>query len=84
MKNKIVILIVNGKKYGAKTNNKGIATFKLTKLTGVGKYNAIIKYGGDKYYNKVTKKVKITVKLTFKTVSKGSMDKATVKKSKGL
>jgi hypothetical protein len=62
IKNKKVILKVKGKKYSAKTNKKGIATFKLTKLTKVGKYKAIIKYNGNKYYNKVTKKAKITVK----------------------
>ena len=78
MKNKKVFLKVNGKKYSAKTNKKGIATFKLTKLTKVGKYKVLIKYGGDKYYNKAT--AKVTVKVIFKTVSKGSKDKATVVK----
>ena len=86
MKNKKVTLKVKGKTYTAKTNSKGKATFKLTKLNKKGKYTAVIKYAGDKYYKKATKKVKITVKApakkktTWKTVSKGSKDKATIKK----
>ena len=86
MKNKKVTLKVKGKTYTAKTNSKGKATFKLTKLTKKGKYTAVIKYAGDKYYKKATKKVKITVKApakkktTWKTVCKGSKDKATIKK----
>ena len=50
------------KKYIAKTDKKGEATFKIKKLTKKGKYTASIKFQGDKYYNKVTKKVKIIVK----------------------
>ena len=81
MKNKKVTLKVKGKTYTAKTNSKGKATFKLTKLTKKGKYTAVIKYAGDKHYQEVTKKVKITVKApAWKTVSKGSKDKATIKK----
>ena len=86
LKNKKVTLKVNGKTYSAKTNSKGVATFKLNKLTKKGKFNAVITYAGDKYYKKVTKKVKVTVKApakkksTWKTVAKNSKDKATVKK----
>ena len=81
MKNKKVTLKVNGKTYTAKTNSKGVATFKLSKLTKKGKYTAAITYAGDKYYNKLNKKAKITVKApAWKTVAKGSKDKATVKK----
>ena len=62
-------------------NNKGKVMFKLSKLTKKGKYNAVITYAGDKYYKKATKKAKITVKApAWKTVAKGSKDKATVKK----
>ena len=62
MKSKKVKLSVNGKTYTAKTDTKGKATFKITKLTKKGKYTAVIKYAGSKYYNKLAKKVKITVK----------------------
>ena len=81
MKNKKVTLKVNGKTYAVKTNSKGVATFKLSKLTKKGKYTAAITYNGDKYYKKVTKKLKVTVKASaWKTVSRGSKDKTTVKK----
>ena len=41
---------------------KGKATFKITKLTKKGKFNAAITYKGNKYYKKVTKKTKIIIK----------------------
>ena len=62
MKKVKLTLKVKGKTYKATTNAKGKATFKITKLTKRGKFAAKITYKGDKYYNKVTKKVKITVK----------------------
>ena len=62
MKNTKVTLKVNGKTYSAKTNSKGQATFKITKLTKKGKYTATVTYNGNAYYNNLTKKVKITVK----------------------
>ena len=62
MKNTKVTLRVNKKTFTAKTNSKGVATFKITNLKKKGKFTAVIKYAGSKYYNKVTKKVKITVK----------------------
>lgn len=62
MKNAKVTLNVNKKTYTAKTNSKGVATFKLTKLTKKGKYTATVKYGGNSYYNAKTVKPKITVK----------------------
>ncbi|WP_405306884.1 peptidoglycan-binding protein [Methanobrevibacter sp.] len=74
-----VTLKVKGKTYKATTNSKGKATFKITKLTKKGNYKATITFKGDKYYKKATKKSKIKVIVTFKTVSKGSKDKATVK-----
>ena len=61
MKNTKVYLKVYGKIYTAKTNSKGQATFKITKLTKKGKFTAAITYIGNKYYNKITKKTKITV-----------------------
>jgi hypothetical protein len=62
LKNVIVYIKVKGKTYSAKTNSKGQATFKLTKLNKVGKFNAAITFKGNKYYNKVTKKVNIKIK----------------------
>jgi len=60
-KQKITIK-VNGKTYKATTNSKGQATFKLTKLTKKGAFTAVVTYSGNSNFNKVTKKVKITVK----------------------
>ena len=62
MKNKKVTLKVNGKTYKATTNSKGKATFKITKLTKKGKFTAVVKYAGSKYYNAKAVKAKITVK----------------------
>ena len=62
MKNTQVKITVNKKTYSAKTNSKGQATFKLTKLTKTGKYTAVVKYGGNKYYTAKTVKPKIVVK----------------------
>lgn len=57
-----VKITVKGKTFTAKTNAKGKATFKITKLTKKGKYTAKVKFAGNNYFNKVTQKVKITVK----------------------
>ncbi|WP_407391277.1 right-handed parallel beta-helix repeat-containing protein [Methanobrevibacter sp.] len=57
-----VYIKVKGKTYKAKTNAKGKATFKITKLTKKGKHNAKITFKGNKYYKGKTAKVKITVK----------------------
>jgi len=57
-----VTLKIKGKTYKATTNKKGKATFKIKKLNKKGKYKAIITYKGNKTYNKVTKKVTITIK----------------------
>ena len=62
MKKVKLTLKVGKKTYKATTNSKGKATFKITKLTKKGKYTATIKFAGSKYYNKLTKKVKVTVK----------------------
>lgn len=63
MKNTKVAIKVNGVNYKGYTNNKGIFTFKLTKLTKKGIYTAYVKYGGEKNkYNALSKKVIITVK----------------------
>ena len=57
-----VYLKVKGKTYKAKTNSKGKATFKIKKLTKKGKHKATVKFKGNAYYKKATKKVKITIK----------------------
>ena len=62
MKNTKVTLTVNKKTYSVKTNSKGVATFKITNLNKKGKFTAVVKYAGSKYYNKVTKKSIITIK----------------------
>ncbi len=62
MKNTKVYLTVGGKRYTAKTNGVGVATFKITKLTKKGNYRATIYYAGSKYYNAITRSVVITVK----------------------
>ena len=62
MKKAKLTLKVGKKTYKATTNSKGKATFKITKLTKKGKYTAVIKYAGNKYYKALSKKVKITVK----------------------
>ena len=75
-----VTLKVKGKTYKATTNSKGKATFKIKNLKKKGTYKAKITYKGNKYFKKVSKKAKIKVTVTFKTISSGSKDKATVKK----
>ena len=62
MKNTKVTLKVNKKTYTSTTNSKGQATFKITKLTKKGKFTAVVKFAGNKYYNAKTVKPKITVK----------------------
>ena len=62
LKNTKVFLKVKGKKYSAFTNKKGIATFKLTKLTKAGTYKATAGFAGDSYFNKVTRNINIVVK----------------------
>ena len=62
MKKVKLTLKVNKKTFKATTNSKGVATFKITNLKKKGKFTAVIKYAGSKYYNKLSKKAKITVK----------------------
>ena len=80
LKNKWVYLKVNGKKYKAKTNSKGKATFKITQLNKAGKFKAAVTFKGNDYYKKATKKATIKVKSVWKTVQKGSKNSAIVKK----
>ena len=62
MKNVKVTVKINKKTYSAKTNSKGVATFKITKLTKKAKYIALIKYKGNSKYKAISKKVLITLK----------------------
>lgn len=62
MKNTKVTVKVNGKSYSAKTNSKGRATFKITKLNKKGKYKATVKFAGNSHYTALSKTAKITVK----------------------
>ena len=57
-----VTLKIKGKTFKAKTNYKGKATFKIKKLTKKGTYKTTVTFKGNKYYNKVVKKVKIKIK----------------------
>ncbi len=56
-----VTLKVKGKKYNARTNSRGKAIFKITKLTKRGTYKATITFKGNKYYLKAVKKSKIRI-----------------------
>lgn len=62
MKSAKVTIKVNKKTYTVKTNSKGVATFKLTKLTKKGKYTATVKYAGSSNYKAKSVNVKITIK----------------------
>ena len=59
---KKITLSVNGKSYAAKTNSKGQATLKITKLTKKGSFKYTVKFNGDSNFNKVSKTGKITIK----------------------
>ncbi|MBQ2831439.1 right-handed parallel beta-helix repeat-containing protein [Methanobrevibacter sp.] len=62
MKKAKVYLKVNGKTYSAKTDSKGKATFKIKRLTKIGKHKASIKFKGNSLYRPVSKSVRITVR----------------------
>ena len=58
---KKIVFKVNGKKYVAKTNKKGIATVKV-KLSKKKVYSFTAKFAGDKSYNKITTKSKVKIR----------------------
>ena len=62
IKNAKVTIKIKKKTYTAKTNAKGKATFKIKNLKKKGTFKSTVTYKGDKYYSKVTKKVKIKVR----------------------
>ncbi len=78
--NAFVSLKVNGKTYSAISDKDGVATFYLKKLTKTGTFTAIVTFPGDNYYNNATAKAKIKIKVTWKTIAKGSKKKVMVKK----
>ena len=59
---KLTLKIKGKKAITAKTNSKGKATFKIKTLKKKGNFSAKVIFKGNKYYNKKTKSVKITVK----------------------
>lgn len=61
IKNKKITFIVNGKKYKAKTNSKGIAKVNVS-LNKRKTYRFKVKFAGDKSYKAVSKKAKIVIK----------------------
>ncbi len=60
-KNAMVTLKIRGKLFKAKTNRLGKAIFKITKLDKKGRYHAVVTYKSNSY-NKIFKKIKITVR----------------------
>ena len=61
LKNAKISLKIKSKTYIAKTNTKGVVTFKV-KLTKVGNYKTVIKFAGNKLYNSIRKTIIISVK----------------------
>ena len=75
-----ITLKINGVTYTAKTNSKGVATFKLTKLTKGKTYAATVKFVGNKNYKSISKNVKITINTPVKKTSNSATpDTITVK-----
>ena len=62
MKNTKVTIKVNKKTYTAKTDKKGVATFKITNLKKKGTFKATITFKGNNNYKKVIRTVKIKCK----------------------
>ena len=58
---KKLTFIVNGKKYTAKTNKKGVATVKVN-VSKKKTYKFTVKFAGDSTYLKTTKKAKLKLK----------------------
>ena len=61
IKSKKVTFTVNGKKYTAKTNKKGVATVKV-KLSKKKTYKVTVKFAGDKTFYAVKKTGKVVIK----------------------
>ncbi|AMK16370.1 right-handed parallel beta-helix repeat-containing protein [Methanobrevibacter olleyae] len=61
IKNKKITFIVNGKKYKAKTNKRGVVTVKV-KLSKKKTYKFTVKFAGDKTYYSAKKTAKVKIK----------------------
>ena len=61
IKGKKLTFTVNGKKYTAKTNKKGIAKVKV-KLSKRKTYKFTVKFAGDNTFKKISKKGKVVIK----------------------
>ena len=59
--NKKVTFTVKGKTYQATTNDKGVATVKVS-LNKKGTYNFTVKYGGDSTISPISKNAKLVIK----------------------
>ena len=57
-----LFLKVNGKTFKAITNAKGIALFKMVKLTKKGNFVGKVIFAGNAFYNKVARNVRIIVR----------------------
>ena len=62
LKNTKLTLKVGKKTFTAKINKKGVATFKITRLSKKGTFKSKISFKGDKWYKAINKTVKIKVK----------------------
>ena len=62
IKNVKLTLKVKGKTYKAKTNSKGKAIFKITKLTKKGTYKAKVNFVGNSCYKSISKTIKIKIR----------------------
>ena len=62
IRNARISLRINGKTYYGKTNKKGKIIFNIKKLNKKGKYQAIIRFKGNRYFNAISKKATISVK----------------------
>ena len=81
IKNAKITIKINGKTYAKTTNANGqvkLSTNGLAPKT----YTATIAYAGDKYYNKVTKSVKVTVKKATPKLTAAAKTFKVAKKTK--
>ncbi|WP_297828071.1 hypothetical protein [uncultured Methanobrevibacter sp.] len=62
IKNAKLTLKINGKSYIARTDAKGIATFKVTNLNKRAKFVGLINFAGDKYFKPLNGRVTVVVK----------------------